>query len=330
MIMELWQPFTHYFPRADIHELLSPDLLHQIIKGVFKDHLVTWVNEYLELSHGKAGAAKILADIDRRIAAAPSFPGLRRFPEGRGYKQWTGDDSKALMKVYLPAVQGYVPPQMIRTLAAFMEFCYLVCKTNLDEDDLAILDEVLERFHRERVVFEHEGVHPDGFSLPHQHSMVHYWHLIQEFGAPNGLCSSITESKHIKAVKEPWRRSNRYEALGQMLITNQRLDKLAAAQEDFKVRGLLAGSLFEYIPSPSPALITSHDDEDDDGGAIDGNVLGNVTLARKPISNIPRNLDQLSQYLHLPRLSELVSRFLHEQQQRESGLPLDDLNDFPL
>ena len=34
-----------------------------------------------------------------RIAAVPSFPGLRRFPEGRGFKQWTGDDSKALMKV---------------------------------------------------------------------------------------------------------------------------------------------------------------------------------------------------------------------------------------
>ncbi len=33
------------------------------------------------------------------IAAVPPFPGLRRFPEGRGFKQWTGDDSKALMKV---------------------------------------------------------------------------------------------------------------------------------------------------------------------------------------------------------------------------------------
>ena len=33
------------------------------------------------------------------IAAVPVFPGLRRFPQGRGFKQWTGDDSKALMKV---------------------------------------------------------------------------------------------------------------------------------------------------------------------------------------------------------------------------------------
>lgn len=37
--------------------------------------------------------------ISHRIATVPVFPGLRRFPEGRGFKQWTGDDSKALMKV---------------------------------------------------------------------------------------------------------------------------------------------------------------------------------------------------------------------------------------
>ncbi len=59
------QPFTAYFPRADIHELLSPDLLHQIIKGTFKDHIVTWVEEYLILIHGECGASVILADIDR-------------------------------------------------------------------------------------------------------------------------------------------------------------------------------------------------------------------------------------------------------------------------
>lgn len=36
-----------------------------------------------------------------RIAVAPPFSGLRHFPQGRGFKQWTGDDSKALMKVDL-------------------------------------------------------------------------------------------------------------------------------------------------------------------------------------------------------------------------------------
>ena len=60
------QPFTSYFPRSDIHELLTPDLLHQTIKGTFKDHMVTWVEEYLTLTHGKSQAAVVLADIDRR------------------------------------------------------------------------------------------------------------------------------------------------------------------------------------------------------------------------------------------------------------------------
>ena len=58
--------------------------------------------------------------------------------------------------------------------------------------------------------------------------------MIHEFGAPNGLFSSITESKHIKAIKEPWRHSSHFEALGQMILTNQRLDKLVAARVDFR------------------------------------------------------------------------------------------------
>ncbi|KIM50299.1 hypothetical protein SCLCIDRAFT_145893, partial [Scleroderma citrinum Foug A] len=119
-------PFTSDIPHADIHELIAPDLLHQLIKGTFKDHLVTWINEYLELEHGKQRASEIITDIDHRIAATLSFPALWCFPEGCGFKQWTGDDSKALMKVYLPAIAGHVLPGMVHALSAFLDFCYLV------------------------------------------------------------------------------------------------------------------------------------------------------------------------------------------------------------
>ncbi|KAH9981725.1 hypothetical protein BJV77DRAFT_916936, partial [Russula vinacea] len=81
------------------------------------------------------------------------------------------------------------------------------------------------------------------FSLPRQHSLSHYRSLIQQFGTPNGLCSSITESRHITAVKKPWCRSNRNQPMGQMLLTNQHLDKLAALHVDFIARGMLQGPL---------------------------------------------------------------------------------------
>jgi len=64
--MRSFQPFTDSFPRANIHELLSPDLLHQVIKGSFKDHLVTWIEQYLEITYGKNRAKVTMAEIDRR------------------------------------------------------------------------------------------------------------------------------------------------------------------------------------------------------------------------------------------------------------------------
>ncbi|KAJ7599751.1 hypothetical protein C8J56DRAFT_1037351 [Mycena floridula] len=167
-------PFTHGFPGANIHELLSSDLLHQLIKGTFKDHLVTWVSEYLEIQHGQKQAKEIMADIDHQIAAVPSFPGLHRFPEGHGFKQWTGDDSKALMKVYLPAIPGHVLPAMVQAIGHFLEFCHIVRHNMLDEDSLQKLDTELEAYHTERMIFIHEGVCPSGISLPHQHSMSDY------------------------------------------------------------------------------------------------------------------------------------------------------------
>jgi hypothetical protein len=169
---------------------------------------------------------------------------------------------------------------MVRAIATFIDFCYIVRREVLDDVDIDKLKELISKFHMEREIFRTTGVR-ENFCLPRQHALVHYPTLIRDFGAPNGLCSSITESKHIKAVKEPWRRSNKYKALPQILLTNQRNDKLAAARVAFKARSVhtRAAAVDDHPPpdpSGSPAV-------DDDSGTVDGmHILAEVQLARKP------------------------------------------------
>ncbi|TFK60592.1 hypothetical protein BDN72DRAFT_872887 [Pluteus cervinus] len=321
-------PFTRDFPRADIHELLSSDLLHQVIKGTFKDHLVTWVEEYLQLTHEKSTAAKFMDELDRRLAATPTFPGLRRFKQGRRFKQWTGDDSKALMKVFLPALKGLVPDEIVTAIRWFLDFCYLVRHSVISETTLSAVDNALSEFHVHREFFRDSGVRPDGFSLPRQHSLIHYHDNIVKFGAPNGLCSSITESRHITAVKKPWRRSNRYEAIGQMLLTNQRLDKLAAARADFVSWGMLPP-----VRSSKPSLEAI--EEADEGGPTDDTVPADVDLARTPLLMInlergyPTEINDLASHIELPAFPNLLASFLRDQLDlaETSELDFDDLSE---
>ncbi|KAJ6506530.1 hypothetical protein C8R45DRAFT_508629 [Mycena sanguinolenta] len=327
-------PFTAGFPRADIHELLSCDLLHQVIKGTFKDHIVTWVNEYLHLTHGEKRALEIIQDIDRRISAVPEFPGLRRFPDGRDFSQWTGDDSKALMKIYLAAVAGYLPSDMVKCLAAFMDFCYLVRRNAITADDFPKIQNALDRFHQYRTIFIRTGVRVD-ISLPRQHALVHYIPGIQLFASPNGLCSSITESKHIKAVKEPWRRSSRHNALPQMLVTIQRLEKLAAIKRIFQARGMLTGTVSSYTaavlagaqPQVTAAAAEQDNEEDDDGTVHGPKSLSDIELAPTLQRGYPRTLHSLATHIHHTQFPELLRRFLHEELH---GPPDPDLPPIPI
>ena len=178
-------------------------------------------------------------------------------------------------------------------LSAFLDACYIIRRQDIDSDGLDALDSALANFWRLREIFRTSGVRPNGFSLPRQHSLFHYRRHIEDFGAPGGLCSSITESRHITAVKKPWRRSNRYQALGQMLNTNQRLYKIAAMHSDFVARGMLPaghapGRGVSHILAPRQAGINGIDPDDDDEGPVEEeNVDGHVSLARTCGKSIP-------------------------------------------
>ena len=98
---------------------------------------------------------------------------------------------------------------------------------------------MLDQFYHHREIFCEVKICPDRFSLLQQHSLWHYIFSITQFGAPNGLCSLITESKHIKEVKKTYCCLSRSKPLGQMLITNQHINKITATCVDFNACGML-------------------------------------------------------------------------------------------
>ena len=204
---------------------------------------------------------------------------------------------------------------MVQAIRAFLEFCYIARRDTHDTHSLAALDDALCRFHHHREIFRTSGIRVN-FNLPRQHSLTHYVKLICAFGAPNGLCSSIMESKHIKAVKEPWRRSNRFNALGQMLLTNQRLDKLAAARANFVSRGMLngtylsslwnqiLGAFFNYIFITFITSIIDTNGAESDLSINEGTLNGNTN--NRPGTKQPNDDDDVDVDVDGPRVEAHV------------------------
>ena len=182
-----------------------------------------------------------------------------------------------------------------------MDACYIARRNAITGPALKHFQSCVEKFHVLRNIFIEAGVCAS-ISLPRQHALRHYFYSIHLFGSPNGLCSSITESKHIEAVKEPWHRSNRYRALIQMLQTLVRMDKMAALRRKLFKMGMLAGTTTSYIAqmkaepedsddskdnSSEDELLTDHEeneDDSDDERPISGNpssAMSDVNLGLK-------------------------------------------------
>ena len=148
------------------------------------------------------------------------------------------------MKVYLPAIEGHVPAKMVHTVHNLIKFSYLVHHYVHDTESIQAIDAALQSFHNNCEIFRTSGVLH--FNYPCQCSLKCYIAMICAYGSLSGLCSSMMEHKHIKAVKKPWRHSNRYKAMKQMLLTNQHLNKLSASRAHFKLNNLLEGDCLSH------------------------------------------------------------------------------------
>jgi hypothetical protein len=148
------------------------------------------------------------------------------------------------------------------------------------------MESLLKEFYEARKFFVENDV-MSKVAAPRQHALSHYIQGIRLYGALNGLCSSITESKHIESVKKPWRASSRNAPIGEMMLRISRLEKLAGLKAYLTSLQLIWGTTSQFMQA---WLAQLYNDNDEATLAADCDVA----------SDVASDADSADSYIHIP------------------------------
>ncbi|KZS87580.1 hypothetical protein SISNIDRAFT_470835 [Sistotremastrum niveocremeum HHB9708] len=204
------KPFWEGLPFCNVHNIIAPDILHQLHKGVFKDHLVKWCVQYLK------DKTKTSDEIDARFTRVPGFPGLRDFKGGISHvKQWTGNEYKAMEKYFLPLIADIPEHKVVRAARAVLDFIYYARLEQHTDNTLAAMQLALDEFHANKDEFIRLRL-CKSFDIPKLHGMQHYIQFIRTHGAADGYNTETSERLHIDFAKLGYRASNKRNYINQM------------------------------------------------------------------------------------------------------------------
>ncbi|KAI0675158.1 hypothetical protein C8Q78DRAFT_965124 [Trametes maxima] len=198
------KPFWEDLPHCDIFSALTPDILHQLHKGMFKDHIVSWATKAIE------GGAD---EIDRRFKAMLKHSDLRHFKNGISLvSQWTGTEYKGMEKTFLGVVAGAGDERVTRAVRAVLDFIYYAhFETHTDKSLTHGLHRSWSNYHKCKAIFIELEIRRH-FNFPKGHSTEHYELSIRSVGTADGYSTEHPERLHIDFAKLAYGASNKQDS----------------------------------------------------------------------------------------------------------------------
>lgn len=226
------RPFWLDLPYATPALFIVPDLLHQIHKGVFGQHIVKWCKTEL----GEA-------EMDRRYKGVPPLSGLRHFDDGISVLSMeTGDEARAMEHSFVPLIAGMLLADMVGAARCVIDFLYHAHRPQLSEDDLTVLESDLREFHDYKDIFTSTKVlatKQEFHGIPKIHMLRHYAESIRQLGTTDGYNTELPERLHIDYVKVSYRASKGPDQVPQMACHLQRREALLIVHARLERQGII-------------------------------------------------------------------------------------------
>jgi len=214
-LREVFEPFWKDLPFTDISACITPDILHQLHKGIFHDHLVQWCLSML----GEK-------EMDTCFQAVTRYPGLRHFKKRiSAVSQWTGREHKEMERVFVCLLSGAAEETVLVMARSLLDFIYYTQFQQHTDKTLTAMQDSLRLFHMHKDILVELGIR-EHFNVPKIHSLVHYVSSIRALGSADGYNSEYPERLHIDYAKDAYRASNKRDYVEQMALWLQRQEAI--------------------------------------------------------------------------------------------------------